>query len=93
MFRRNLPEGPLPVELIQVSFDISTQKTRNRELNGLLAGAKALKCDKLTLITFDTAETDSINGRTIEIVPVIETGYASVMKSAKFQNKAEKKGI
>ena len=72
VFRRNLPEGPLPFELIQVSYDISTQKTRNRELNGLLAGAKALKCDKLTLITFDTAETVSINGRTIEIVPAID---------------------
>ena len=32
----------------------------------------ALKCDKLTLITFDTAETVSINGRTIEIVPAID---------------------
>ena len=65
-------DGGKPVELIQFSYDISIQKTRNRELKGLLAGAKALKCDKLTLITFDTAETVSINGRTIEIVPAID---------------------
>jgi predicted AAA+ superfamily ATPase len=61
-------DGGKPVELIQVSYDISTQKTRNKELNGLLAGAKALKCDKLTLITFDTAETVTMGDKTIEIV-------------------------
>ena len=65
-------DGGKPVELIQVSYDISTQKTRNRELNGLLAGAKALKCDKLTLITFDTAETVTMGDKTIEIVPAID---------------------
>ena len=65
-------DGGKPVELIQVSYDISTHKTRNRELNGLLAGAKALKCDKLTLITFDTAETVTMGDKTIEIVPAID---------------------
>ena len=65
-------EAGKPVELIQVSYDISSAKTRNRELGGLLAGAKALKCDKLTLITFDTAETISIGDKTIEIVPAID---------------------
>ena len=64
--------GGRPVELIQVSYDISSPKTRNRELNGLLAGAKELKCDKLTLITFDAAETVKINGYTIEIVPAVD---------------------
>ena len=47
-------------------------RIRNRELNGLLAGAKELKCEKLTLITYDTAETVSMNGHTIEIVPAID---------------------
>ena len=65
-------DGGRPVELIQVSYDISSSKTRNRELNGLLAGAKELKCEKLTLITFDTAETVSMNGHTIEIIPAID---------------------
>ena len=51
---------------------LPSQKTRNREINGLLAGAKALKCDKLTLITFDTAETVTIGDKTIEIVPAID---------------------
>lgn len=65
-------DGGKPVELIQVSYDISSSKTRNRELNGLFVGAKDLKCEKLTLITFDTAETVSMNGHTIEIVPAID---------------------
>ena len=65
-------DGGKPIELIQVSYDISSSKTRNRELNGLLAGAKELKCENLTLITFDTAESVSMNGHTIEIVPAID---------------------
>ena len=65
-------EGGKPVELIQVSYDISSAKTRRRELGGLLAGAKALKCDKLTLITFDTAETVTMENKTIEIIPAID---------------------
>ncbi len=67
-----MADGGRPVELIQVSYDISSSKTRNRELNGLLAGAKEHKCEKLTLITFDTAETVSMNGHTIEIIPAID---------------------
>lgn len=54
------------------TFTFLDKKTRNRELNGLLAGAKALKCDKLTLITFDTAETVTMGDKTIEIVPAID---------------------
>lgn len=65
-------DGGKPIELIQVSYDISSPKTRIRELNGLLAGAKELKCNKLTLITFDISETLGMNGYTIEIVPAIE---------------------
>ena len=65
-------EGGNPIELIQVSYDISSTKTRNRELNGLLAASKALKCDKLTLITFDESETISIDGKTIEVVSAID---------------------
>ena len=65
-------ESGKPIELIQVSYDISSAKTRKREIGGLLAGAKALKCDKLTLITFDATETVTIGDRTIRIVPAID---------------------
>ena len=65
-------DGGKPVELIQVSYDITSEKTRNREINGLLAGAKALKCNKLTLVTFDTCETVNVGEHTIEIIPAID---------------------
>lgn len=39
------------VELVQVSYDISSDKTIGRETSALLKAGKALKCDKLTLIT------------------------------------------
>lgn len=61
-----------PVELIQVSYDISSAKTRNREINGLVAGANSLKCEKLTLVTFDTSERVKAGGHTINIVPAID---------------------
>lgn len=61
-----------PVELIQVSYDISSPKTRARELNGLVACARALQCERLTLVTFDTDETVSMGGHTIRIVPAVD---------------------
>lgn len=61
-----------PVELIQVSYDISAVKTRNREINSLVAAAKALKCKKLTMITFDTSETVRKDDYTIHIVAAID---------------------
>ena len=67
-----ISEGGKPVELIQVCYDISSPKTRNRELNGLVTGAKALNCSKLTLITFDAAETVTTGDYTIEILPAID---------------------
>ena len=39
------------VELVQVSYDISSEKTVNREISALLKAGKTLKCNKLTLIT------------------------------------------
>ena len=59
-------------ELIQVSYDISTEKTRNREIRGLKNAAKKLKCNNLTLITFEEQETIEKDGYTINVVPATE---------------------
>lgn len=56
------------IELIQVSYDISQPKTRNRELNGLLKAAKKLRCSNLTLITIDNEEELIQDGLSIHIV-------------------------
>ncbi len=58
------------VEVIQVAYSISNQKTYNREINGLLKASKATGCDKLKLITaYDEAVVEFDDGRKIEIAP------------------------
>ena len=39
-------------ELIQVSYDISKPKTRQRELDALVVAADEIKCENLTLIPY-----------------------------------------
>lgn len=39
------------VELVQVSYNISTEKTLHRETSALVKAGTSLKCDKLTLVT------------------------------------------
>lgn len=56
-------------ELIQVSYQISTEKTRRREIKGLVQGAKKFNCRKLTLITFSTEERTEKYGEIVNIVP------------------------
>lgn len=59
-------------ELIQVSYYISTEKTRNREIRVLKNAAKKLKCNNLTLITFEEHETIQEDGYTINVIPATE---------------------
>lgn len=59
-------------ELIQVSLTLENEKTRRREISALLKGADELRCNTLKIITQDEKETISQNGKTIEIVSVID---------------------
>lgn len=59
-------------ELIQVSYDISAEKTRNREIRGLKNAAKKLNCNNLTLITFEEQKTIDIEDFTINVIPATE---------------------
>ena len=59
------------VELIQVSADISAQRTFNRETNALLRAATEFGCNKLTLITLNENRVYSADNRTIDIVSVL----------------------
>lgn len=56
-------------EIYQVSYDISKEKTRKREIRGLLAAAKETKCDNLYLITDFHREDLTVEDRLIKIVP------------------------
>lgn len=56
-------------ELIQVTWDMSDDNTREREINGLLEASKVTKCDNLTIITIDEERSFERNGKTIHVVP------------------------
>ena len=60
------------VELIQVSVDISAQKTFNREVNALLRASKELRCNNLTLITLNEDRVYTADNQTINIVSILK---------------------
>ncbi len=59
-------------QLIQVSYDISSPKTRKRELTSLVKAAKKINCHNLLLLPFDTKEQVEMDGETINIIPANE---------------------
>lgn len=65
-------DGNQTVAVYQVSYDISSEKTRSREIRGCIAGAKATKCDNLYLITDHQREDIEESGYKIAIRPAYE---------------------
>jgi predicted AAA+ superfamily ATPase len=59
-------------QLIQVSYNISSEKTLKREISGLIKAAEMFKCENLLLINFDAEQDVEKNGHTIHIVPAAE---------------------
>ncbi len=59
-------------QLIQVSYDVSAEKTLKREISGLVRAAEMFKCENLFLINFDTEQDFEKNGHTIHVVPATE---------------------
>ncbi len=64
--------GNKTLAVYQVSYDISNEKTRKREIKGCIAGAKATKCDNLFLITDHESEVIEEDGYTIQVIPIWE---------------------
>jgi len=60
------------IELIQVSVDISAQKTFNREVNALLRAAEELHCSNLTLITLNENRIYTTDKQLINIVSILK---------------------
>ena len=56
--------------LIQVAYEISKPKTRRRELDALVVASDELKCNNLTLVTWDTDEHVNYKGKDIQIISV-----------------------
>lgn len=65
-------DGNKTLAVYQVSYDISNEKTKKREIKGCIAGAKATKCDNLFLITDHESEIIEEDGYTIHVVPIWE---------------------
>ena len=63
-------EGDTVVQAIQVSYDISSPKTRSREIAGLLLANKLTKCTNLLLLTDHEYADEEHNGLHIAIRPV-----------------------
>lgn len=64
--------GNKAIQAIQVSYDISKEKTRKRELKGLCLAASVTKCENLLLLTDHESEEVNVDGHNIKIQPVYE---------------------
>lgn len=65
-------EGNKAIQCIQVSYDISNDKTRKREINGLLLAHRQTKCNNLLLLTDHEHDELEKDGKHIIIKPVYE---------------------
>ena len=54
------------------SYDISKEKTRKRELRGLMAASAETGCNNLYLITDFERESLTMEGKPIEIIPAYD---------------------
>ena len=59
------------IRLIQVSYDISNEKTRQREIGALLKASTQLSCDDLVLINMSEESIHEQNGKRIKIRSII----------------------
>ena len=65
-------DGNTVLQCIQVSYDIAAEKTRKREVNGLLLAHRVTKCVNLLLLTDHEAEDIEKDGLKISVRPVHE---------------------
>lgn len=61
--------GGRVVHLYQVCFDMSSDKTRNREIRALIYGAQKFNCENLTIITAGESSCVTIGNHSINVVP------------------------
>lgn len=65
-------KGKTVIQAIQVSYDISVEKTRKREINGLMLAAKQTGCNNLLLLTDHENSTIEESGHNIKVQPVYD---------------------
>ena len=65
-----LKNGKTISQLIQSCYDISDEKTKKREINGLMKAMEHFKMDDGTIITWDLGGIERIDGKNIHYKPV-----------------------
>ena len=70
-------KGNKVMQAIQVSYDISAEKARRREINGLLLAARQTGCDNLLLLTDHESGEAEESGQRIKVQPVYEWSIES----------------
>ena len=63
-------KGTKVEQLVQVCYDITSKKTRKRELDSLVEAAEELHCDNLLVITSLQEETIKWKNRKIRVVKI-----------------------
>ena len=64
-------KGPYVEQLIQVCYDMSSEKTRKREVEALIEAAQELHCDNLLIITNSQKEIIEKKGYSIKVVSIL----------------------
>jgi hypothetical protein len=59
-------------ELIQVTWNMTDEATRKREIDGIYEAARGTLCDKLTIVTRDQRETIAEDRGRIEVIGIDE---------------------
>ena len=65
-----LRQGVHIERLVQVCFELSSPKTEKREVDAIVECAGELKCDNLTIVTYDDERTIEKDGYKIDVVPI-----------------------
>lgn len=65
-------KGNQVIQAVQVSYDITAEKTRRREMNGLVLAARQTKCQNLLLLTDHERGEVEASGFKIRVQPVYE---------------------
>ncbi len=63
-------QGIHVIELIQVTSDLSQEKTKQREIRSLLAASRDLSCRKLLVITDSYEKKERIDSMTVTFIPI-----------------------
>ena len=65
-----LRQGVHIERLVQVCYDLSSPKTEKREVDAIVECAGELKCDNLTIVTYDDDRTIEKDGYKIDVIPI-----------------------